>query len=163
MKKMRKGFTLIELLIVIAILGSLSAAMSVSITNSTALAKAKASTIARNVDACKLAAEMYYAEHMNDSTTLNAATTSTVLGDYIKAHEDFKKDTTNGATNLAITYTPDDTTAGPTGWKLTVDFSGDNDKTQIETELKNLPGYKGALYTNSSFTITLLTSEFKTE
>ena len=43
MKKLRKGFTLVELLIVVAILGSLSAAMSLS--SGRATASAKASTI----------------------------------------------------------------------------------------------------------------------
>ncbi len=63
MKRTRKGFTLVELLIVIAILGTLSAAMSVSVIGSTA--KAKAATIASNVEACVNAAALYCADHMN--------------------------------------------------------------------------------------------------
>ena len=54
MKKARKGFTLVELLIVVAILGILSVSMMMSVGGTTA--KAKASMIASNFDAARIAA-----------------------------------------------------------------------------------------------------------
>ena len=57
MKGFRKGFTLVELLIVIAILGALSAAMSVS--SSKATTAAKVTTIYNNINTIKTAALLY--------------------------------------------------------------------------------------------------------
>ena len=85
MKKFRKGFTLVELLIVIAILGTLSAAMSVSVMGSTA--KAKAVAIASNVEACVNAAAMYCADNMD--ADISSATTENVLSAYIGKWGDF--------------------------------------------------------------------------
>ena len=63
MKKARKGFTLIELLIVIAVIAALAATMGTSTDKATASAKAAA--IVANVDACRTAAAMYYADYSN--------------------------------------------------------------------------------------------------
>ena len=135
MKRTRKGFTLVELLIVIAILGTLSAAMSASITGSTA--KAKAATIANNVETLKNAASLYYAEHMEDAGTTGLnVTTSTVLNAHIKTWGDF------GTGN--ITYTADDdatTGTGRTNWNVTIDFTKDGEAESIKTYLANIKGY----------------------
>lgn len=63
MKRTRKGFTLIELLIVIAVIGALAATMGTSTDKATA--QAKAAAIVANVDACRTAAAMYYADNSN--------------------------------------------------------------------------------------------------
>ena len=63
MKAVRKGFTLVELLIVIAILGTLSAAMTVS--SGSANAAAKASTIYANINTIKTAAILYQLQEGN--------------------------------------------------------------------------------------------------
>ncbi|MBQ7214584.1 MAG: prepilin-type N-terminal cleavage/methylation domain-containing protein [Synergistaceae bacterium] len=61
MRKVRKGFTLVELLIVIAILGSLSAMMAVS--SSDSIDASSASAILNNLQTLKAAAfEMYMEE-----------------------------------------------------------------------------------------------------
>ncbi len=74
MKKMHKGFTLVELLIIIAIIGILSATMMVSVTGSTA--KAKANAIANNVASCRLAASSYYGDHIDDGAYATAKTST---------------------------------------------------------------------------------------
>ena len=152
--KLRKGFTLIELLIVIAILGTLSAVMAVSINDSTALAKAKASTIASNVASCKTAAAMFYAENLDNNTEREDGTTTSILTKYIPDYADFSTG--------SITYTPG-TTVGSANWTLTVNFSGDNDADKIATALQNLPGYKAATMESNKFTVNLLTGKVTNE
>ena len=134
MRRMRKGFTLVELLIVVSILGALSATMMVSVSGSTA--KAKAAAIASNVDACKRAALMYYAANIESETALDVPT-STVINAYIKTFGDFSKD------GAKIKYTPDDgdTGKGYEKWNITVDFSGDGEAAAIKTALAAIPGY----------------------
>ena len=137
MKKFRKGFTLVELLIVIAVLGALSASMAVSVKGSTA--KAKASAIASNVEACKSAALQYYAANMEDSNTLNTATTSAVIRTYVKTWDDFNRT----SDTKAIKYVPDDAATG-TGidkWNITVNFNGDGEAAAIREALAKIPGY----------------------
>ena len=143
MKHLRKGFTLVELLIVIAILGTLSAAMSVSTNGATA--RAKASAIAANVDAAKSAAILYYANHAEDANLLTT-TAETVLGDYIKTWTDFKR------TGDSITYSVDG--AGPSSWALTVNFASDADKDAIKTALQKIKGYKQYLPSTENATAT---------
>ena len=132
MKKARQGFTLVELLIVIAILGTLSATMSASVTGSTA--KAKAAAIASNVDSMKSAAQAYYAANMESAEGL-AVKTSVVLDAYIKTWRDFAKD------GSAIKYTPDASATGYEGWAVEVDFSGDADAANINSALGAIKGY----------------------
>ena len=146
MRKTRKGFTLVELLIVVAIRATLTAAMTSSITGTTA--KAKAAMIARNVETLKNAAATYYGTHMDmsDGDAFDAVTTTNVIEEYVSTWADFNRD------DGTITYTADDEatgtglTNGVPNWNVTVDFSGDGEATTIATELAKVPGfgtYKG--------------------
>ena len=67
MKKMRKGFTLMELLIVITVLGSLAAMMSIS--SGEAMSSAKAGTIISNLRNFATAANEFYFDNMNSLYT----------------------------------------------------------------------------------------------
>ena len=132
MKRTRKGFTLVELLIVVAILATLTASMTASISGSTA--KAKATMIANNVDAMKKAADVYYSDHMEESSTLANATTADVLDAYIPTWRDFQ--------NGDITYKPAaDSETGRLKWAVTVDFSGEGEVEEIKTALAKIKGY----------------------
>ncbi len=133
MKKARKGFTLVELLIVVAILATLTAAMTASISGSTA--KAKAAMIANNVEAMKNAASQYYTEHMEESSTLASATTTTVLDAYIPTWRDFQKG------DIKYIVVTDNSDAGRTKWAITVDFSNDGEAEAIKTSLAKIKGY----------------------
>ena len=86
MRNTRKGFTLVELLIVVAILATLTAAMTVSVTGTTA--KAKAATIASNVEAFVNVARLYCAD--NTDGDISSATTDTVIEAYIGKWKDLK-------------------------------------------------------------------------
>ena len=132
MKKMRKGFTLVELLIVISIIGTLAATMSASVSGSTA--KAKAAAIAHNVEACKDAAGLYYAAHMDDGTDLTTTTADDVLSEFVGTWKDFKNGTD-------ITYTAVETGTNRTGWAVIVDFHTDADKDAIISALSGMKGF----------------------
>ena len=130
MKHVHNGFTLVELLIVIAIIGALSATMSVITTGTTA--KAKAAAIASNVEACKSAAVMYT---LNAEEDVSEKTADDVLAEVIKTWKDFSK----GAVKYeAVTG---DTGKGSDKWAITVDFTGDPEKEAIKTELAKIKGY----------------------
>lgn len=88
MKRTRKGFTLVELLIVVAILATLSAAMTMAVSGSTA--KAKAATIASNVNACINAARLYAINNAGDD--LDKLTADDVLYESMPTWKDFKLD-----------------------------------------------------------------------
>lgn len=136
MKKFRKGFTLVELLIVISIMGTLAATMSASVSGSTA--KAKAAAIAHNVEACKDAAGLYYAAHMDDGTDLSTKTADDVLSEFVGTWKDFQNGTD-------ITYKVDTTGdaagKGRENWAIVVDFSGDADKAAIISILSGMKGF----------------------
>ena len=139
MKKMRKGFTLVELLIVIAILGTLSAAMSVSVMGSTA--KAKAAAIASNVETCMNAAAMYCADNMN--ADISSVNTNTVLSEYIGKWGDFGDENSVKYTADVIAQpTGDDAVAIPTAktWCVKVEIV-DKDKANIIAELEKIRGF----------------------
>ena len=137
MKKMRKGFTLVELLIVIAVLGALSAAMTMA--SSTATAKAKAASIVNNLKICTSGAEVYQFKHADDSD-LKDITTTAMLAEAVPSFTKFiaigddDKDT--------VLYAAVDTTTGPAGWTITVTLKG-TDKSAIVDALKTFKGFKG--------------------
>ncbi len=131
MRHVHKGFTLVELLIVIAIIGTLSAMMSVSTSGATA--KAKAAAIAANVDACKSAAVLYA---INATDDVSEKTADDVLKESIPTWIDFS----DGNTKYAA-VTGDDG-KGSDKWAITVDFSGEPEKVAIRDALRKIKGYK---------------------
>ena len=132
MRNTRKGFTLVELLIVVAILATLTAAMTSSISGSTA--KAKAAMIANNVEVMKSAATQYYTEYMENSSKLANATTADVLDEYMPTWRDFQTGNIN--------YTAaEDSETGRKKWAVTVDFSSDGEVEEIKTALAKIKGY----------------------
>ena len=87
MKKMHKGFTLVELLIVIAILGALSASMSLSAKDATP--KAQAARIVSDFKLLKTAVMMYRID--SDDTTPTVTYFSKHSQDYLAGRlKDFK-------------------------------------------------------------------------
>ena len=130
MKKSRKGFTLVELLIVIAILGALSAAMATSVTGATA--KAKAATIASNVNTCISAARLYAINKAGDD--LAETTADNVMYESLPTWKDFSTAT--------IKYENVTDGKGIDGWAIQVDFSGDSESDAIAGELLKIPGFK---------------------
>ncbi len=136
MKKARKGFTLVELLIVVAILATLTAAMTVSVTGSTA--KAKAATIASNINEFIKAASIY---SNTEDANVSTATTDTVIEAYMGKWKDLQNGT-------SVKYTANDLTKKATGstwtqdktWCVKVEII-DSDSANIIAELEKIPGF----------------------
>ena len=128
--KTREGFTLIELLVTVSILATLSATMTISVQGATA--KAKAAAIASNVEACKTAAALCFAD--NSQEAMSKMTTTDVLKKYMPNWADFAN-----ASNDSIVYTADGT--GPDKWTVTVNFENDPDSSKIKSGLQSIKGY----------------------
>ena len=140
MKKSRKGFTLIELLIVITILGSLAAAMSNS--SGDATARAKASSIVANVEACKTAAAIYYSDNW-EGTDVADATAKTFLEDTDKYIPNFGDFSTG---NITFKANATDSDKGRDNWSITVNFESDAEAANVAKALVKAKGY-AKLYT----------------
>ena len=136
MKRTRKGFTLVELLIVVAILATLTATMMISMNGATA--KAKASSIAANLDSCHAAAMLYYSKY-GDLAELQTVTTENMLKDSLKTWDKMKGDKDKDT----IYYTAGNTSAtnAPDKWAVLVDFSADPEAEEIAKALKRMRAY----------------------
>jgi|GEM_PF-6851246 len=132
MKKARKGFTLVELLIVVAILAVLTTTMMVSMRGATA--KAKAASIAANLESCRTAAMLYYAA--SGDKNLSDVAAGDMLKASLKTWDKMKKADNDDS---AITYSA--AGKGVDNWVVNVDFSNDTEKKEIARALHNMKGY----------------------
>ena len=142
MKKFRKGFTLVELLIVIAILGTLAAAMSVS--SSSATAAAKAATIYNNINAIKTAAVLYQLQEGNSFKESDVTQAKLQEADILDLDIYNKKGSTNNAIQYTITAgaeVEENASAGA-GAYVVCDFSADNDYEAIAKALESYPNIR---------------------
>ena len=155
MKKSRKGFTLVELLIVIAVLGALSATMTMA--SKTATAKAKAASIVNNLQVCTSGAQVYQFEHADDKGLKDVSTVNMLK----EAVPSFTKFTAVDANDKdTIIYKAEDLDGedeAPAKWSIKVTLKG-TDRSDIVDALKTFKGFKGdvlaAVATDEDYVIT---------
>lgn len=131
--KSRKGFTLIELLIVIVLIGVLASAMTLSLGSATA--SAKAASIIRNIEACKTAANLYYADNYNKSEVAKAMPEEAFLYDGSKYLTNWKYFDDSNNSEASIKYSSGG--EGYQNWWVAVDFSDDGVSRDIAAALGN--------------------------
>ena len=128
--------------------------MSVSIAKSNPSAKAKAAAIVSNVNTCKAAAALYYMDifSSNDATGDKQKASAFLAdnSDYVPSWSDFAD------TNSKIKFSAEGDT--PDKWTVTVDFSGDPDKTAIASAISAIKGYS-TVKDKTSFKVTLLSGK----
>ena len=166
MRNTRKGFTLVEMLIVITIMGTLAAVMMAASGDLTA--KAKAQSIAANINTFRIAASEFYADHFEDDkvkvktgasgteeeVNMSATTAAAFLGNYSTGYEyvlNFS-DYSSGS----ITYTVG-TGAGRDNWNVVVSFANDAEATNIQKQLEKIKGYSTVATGKTGFTVNLKT------
>lgn len=135
MKRARKGFTLVELLVVVAILATLASVMTYSVRGATA--KAKAATIARNVEACKTAAALYVVDEDREMPTGVTSLSDVEADDMLLVTLPTWVDFSTGGNKVKYVATG----KGIENWKVTVDFSDDPENSDIRTALQKIKGY----------------------
>ena len=145
MKKMRKGFTLIELLIVIAVLGALTAMMTLS--SSGAVGSANAAKITHGLQVLRTASQAFVAEYAN-AANVTITSFDKLSTDYIDAtyKDEIQK-------NFILVFSGDAKgTSAPwyAGYKATMTDETKRKLADHATENKLIGGTKAALDKSAS-------------
>ena len=147
--KVRKGFTLVELLIVVAIVATLSAAMTMSMRGATA--KAKATTIAANLDLCRAAANLYYGASMDKGAISNDTTDKVLTAQMGTGWTSMK-----GEKNKDAIYYVASTDKGPDNWGVYASFADDTESKDVADAIKQIRPYRSLTITKGIVRMRLL-------
>ena len=140
MKKMRKGFTLVELLLVISIIGTLAATLSLA--GGSATAAAKASTIYTNIQNIKTAAMLYQLQEGSQFKETNVTKANLQAAEVIDLDSYNKTGTGESAVKNSIMYEVVEgvaatETASAQGAYVICSFKDDSDFKAIAKALKS--------------------------
>ena len=143
MRKFRKGFTLVELLLVISIIGTLAATLSLA--GGSATAAAKASTIYTNIQNIKTAAMLYQLQEGTQFKETNVTKANLQAAEIIDLDSYNKTGTGTSAVKNSIMYEVVAGTAAKTGNNATsakgayviCSFANDSDFKAIAKALKS--------------------------